>query len=63
MLSRNEFSCHNIASFSACVCMAMDNGQDHFFGLSDMIFEPGVLAIFFFWLILVIMVEAIEMVD
>ena len=62
-LSRNEFSRRNMLSFSACVCAATDDGQDHFFRPSDMIFEPGALAVFHFWLTLVIVVEAIETVD
>ena len=63
ILSRNEFSHHNIVSFSACVCVAVDDGWDCVFGPSDIIFEPGVLTIFCFWLILVIVVKAIKMVD
>ena len=50
-------------SFSACVWVTTDDGQDCFFGPSDTIFEPGALAIFHFWLTLVIVVEAIETVD
>ena len=62
-MSRNEFSRHNMLSFSACVCVATDDGQDCFFGPSDTIFEPGALTVFRFWLTLVIVVEAIETVD
>ena len=62
-LSRNEFSCHNMVSFSACVCTVTDDGQDRFFGPSDTIFEPEVLAVFHFWLTIVIVVNAIETVD
>ena len=62
-MSRNEFSRRNMLSFSACVCTVTDDGWDRFFGPSDTIFEPGALAVFCFWLMLVIVVKAIETVD